>query len=524
VTRHAAWLAALQLLACGAEEPQAPAAEAGPPNVLFVVWDTVRADRLSLYGYPRPTTPRLDAWAADARVFSDALATASSTVPTHASLFTGLLPSEHGADADHPRLDGRFTTLAESFQDAGYRTYLWAANPHVSAAKNFTQGFDAAAHPWDAENREQALALVRAKVPEDDRSSALHEKLGRADASDWVLSASGALAAERAADFAAADPERPWLVFLNYMEAHRPYVPPRRYRGLFLDEADVERSYALDRSWPAVWAHVFGIRRYTPEELEVIGGTYDAALRELDDLFAGLLATFSERGLLERETLIVLTADHGELLGEHGLLDHQYSLYQPLVRVPLVLHAPGRVEPGVSDAPVMAMDLYPTLLELAGIPSPKGQRGRARSLLEPAVDRARLAEYPAVFSRPLRTAHRLDPELPLEGWTRRLRAFDRGGWKLIEGEDGRHELYDVASDPGETRNRVDADPARREALRDGLYEAVRELRPLGEPEPVEHEVGSEEAALLEQLGYAAPGDAPTPRGGAAPTTSWSFSD
>jgi arylsulfatase A-like enzyme len=112
---------------------------------------------------------------------------------------------------------------------------------------------------------------------------------------------------------------------------------------------------------------------------------------------AGLLETFAARGLLERDTVVVLTADHGELLGEHGLLDHQYSLYQPLVRVPLVLHAPGRVEPGVSDRPVMALDLYPTLLELAGLPLPAGEQSQARSLLDPAPDRARLAEYPAVF-------------------------------------------------------------------------------------------------------------------------------
>jgi arylsulfatase A-like enzyme len=140
-----AWLAALGL-ACHAEAP-APPVTADAPNVIFVVWDTVRADRLSLYGHSRETTPKLDAWAQDALVFEDARATASSTVPTHASLFTGLLPSEHGAHAGHQRLDDRFTTLAELFQGAGYRTFLWASNPHVSRAKNFAQGFDVAEHP-----------------------------------------------------------------------------------------------------------------------------------------------------------------------------------------------------------------------------------------------------------------------------------------------------------------------------------------------------------------------------------------
>jgi arylsulfatase A-like enzyme len=515
-------ITAAVLLGCGGEPP-GPDADPAAPNVLFVVWDTVRADHLSLYGYPRPTTPRLEAWAENARVFENARATASSTVPTHASLFTGLLPSEHGAHADHPYLDDRFTTLAERFQNAGYRTYLWASNPHISQAKNFTQGFDRAEHPWSPGIREEALRVVRAKVPPEDRSSALREKLERADPGDWVLSAAGSLAARHAADFAAGDPNRPWLVFLNYMEAHRPYVPPVEYRRHLMDEAGVQRSYTLDRSWPAVWAHTFGIRRYPPEDLRVIAATYDAALRELDDLFAELLETFDERGLLERDTVVVLTADHGELLGEHGLLDHQYSLYQPLVRVPLVLHAPGRVEPGVSSAPVLAMDVYPTLLELAGIATPGGPPSLARSLLSPAADRARLAEYPAIFQRPLRTARKLAPGVDLDGWQRRLRAYERDGWKLIEGEDGRHELYDLRADPDETRDRAASDPEQRDALREGLYELARELQRAGTPEPIEREIGGEEARLLEELGYAEPGPTPSQLPARA-DTSWSLTD
>ena len=517
-------LFAASVLGCGAGPTPAPA-PTDNPNLLFVVWDTVRSDHLSLYGYPRATTPRLDAWAQDARVFENTLATANSTVPTHASLFTGLLPSEHGAHANHQRLDDRFTTLAELLRSAGYRTYLWAANPHLSRAKNFTQGFDVTEHPWSDDIREEARRVVRAKVPADDQSSALRAKLDEPDAGDWVLSAAGSLAADRAADFAAADPDRPWLVFVNYMEAHRPYVPPLEYRQQFMNESEIRRSYAIDRSWPRVWAHVFGLRRYPEDDLRVVTATYDAAIRELDDLFADLLDTFDARGLLERETIVVLTADHGELLGEHGLLDHQYSLYQPLVRVPLVVHAPGRVTPGRSTTPVMAMDLFPTLLDLAGVAPPQDFASQARSLLTPDDGRVRLAEYPAVFERPLRTVRKLAPDTDLSSWERRLRAYDAGGWKLIEGEDGRSELYDLKADPGERRDLSASEPETRERLRTGLYELVRQLHPAGAPETATTDVDSAEAALLRELGYAEPEDAGNePAPPAAPGSSWDLTD
>ncbi len=121
---------AVALLAALGCPPPAPPA---PPNILWVVWDTVRADHLSLYGYERETTPRLDAWAAGARVFDDVRSVASYTLPSHASMFTGLLPSEHCTHNDHKRLDDRYTTLAELLREAGYQTFLFSSNPHVSA-------------------------------------------------------------------------------------------------------------------------------------------------------------------------------------------------------------------------------------------------------------------------------------------------------------------------------------------------------------------------------------------------------
>jgi len=523
---------AVGLVGCGSDESALPTRDAPTqdetrtakpqqPNVLFVVWDTVRADHLSLYGYDKPTTPRLEAWARDARVFSDALSTANSTVPSHASLFTGLLPSEHGSHAGHQYLDDERTTLAEIFQQAGYRTYLWAANPHISDTENFTQGFDLAEHPWSERNEKKARRIVLEKL-EGDRSSAMRRRIEGGGDATGLLKAAGALAAENTLEFLKqGDASRPWFVFLNYMEAHRHYMPPRRYRELMMSPEQVERSYRFDRSWPAVWAHTFGLQRYPAEDIAVIAGTYDATLRELDDLFADLLTGLGEAGFLD-DTIVVLTADHGELIGEHGLLGHQYSLYDPLLRVPLVIHYPAGLEPGVSDAPVSAMDLFPTLLELAGLEAPSAPPSRARSLLSPHEERTRLAELPAIYDRPLAAMEKKAPDLDTRPWRRRLRALHSGPYKLVEGEDGEHELYERASDPGEENDLLELEPRVARELQEELFEIVRGLAP--EPERgATPEFSESEARMLEELGYAGR-DTEPPSGVApdAPPSSWSL--
>ncbi len=498
--------------ACGDGHPVPPP---GAPNVLWVVWDTVRADRLSLYGHERPTTPRLEAWATGARVFDDALSTAGYTLPSHASLFTGLLPSEHCTHNGHPRLEDRYETLAELLHAAGWRTFLFSANPQISAqpSRNFAQGFERAAHPWDPRWRQEALAIVRSKLDPRDRSSELGARLeaaggGPTGLTPWNIKAAGSLAERALLEWLGeGDPKRPWFAFLNYMEAHRPLIPPRAYRERLMSDAQVERSYEVDRSWLPMWEYTFGLRDYDDEELALTAATYDAALRELDDLFASLLDALSAAGQLEN-TVVVLTSDHGEHLGEHHMLDHQYSVYQPLLRVPLVIFAPGRVEPGRDDRPASSFDLFPTILALAGVDPPEGQRSRARSLLDPPAARLRLAEEPAVSEVGIRQVRRAHPDWDPSPFQRRLRALVDGSTKLLWGSDERVELYDLASDPLEERDLAAAQPERAGRLRqrlDAFYAGLEHCDPssLAEvPEPT----SPEERRMLEALGYLEPAD------------------
>jgi arylsulfatase A-like enzyme len=507
-------------LSCGDSEPPSTASpEPSPrvesrhdprPNILWVVWDTVRADHLSLYGYAKLTTPHLQEWAQGSRVFANAVSTASSTVPSHASMFTGLLPSEHGANNDHRFLDDEFTTVAELLRESGYQTYLFAANPHISEEENFTQGFEVHEHPWSEKYSEEAKRIVLEKLRPDDRSSGLVAQAEAGQLGTWGIKASGALAQRGLESWLAVrDRERPWFAFLNYMEAHRPFIPAARYRARMMDPDQVERSFQVDRSWYPMWAYVFGLGDYDEGELATMAATYDATLAELDDLFHDLVRSLEASGELEN-TIVILVSDHGEHLGEHRMLDHQYSLYQDLLRVPLVIWAPGRIEPGWEEGPVMTFDLFPTLLEFAGIQLPARPRWQALSLQAPDSRRWRLAEYPAPMGMPLQTIERAHPGFDTSPWRRSLQALMIDGLKYIRGSDGRSELYDLARDPGETRDLAADRATDAEQMQQKLNDLLGRIDLRGREGNETPEISDEQRRRLEALGYLDPAETPAP--------------
>ncbi len=480
----------------------------------------MRADHLSLYGYEGPTTPRLDQWAQQARVYENAVSAASTTLPSHASMFTGLLPSEHGTHSSYQHLEDRFQTLAETLGAHGYQTYLWAANPYVSAEKNLAQGFEVVEHPWSPKYRKQASKIVRAKLRRDEGTSELNEKFESRQITPWMIKAAGELAEQGVQEFLdARDPARPWFLFLNYMEAHRPFIPSAEHRKALMTPEQVSRSYQVDRSWNAMWSYAFGFREYSDEELALMEATYDATLRELDDLFANLLEGLDSRGHLDN-TVIVLASDHGELLGEHHLMDHQFSLYSPLTHVVLVASGPG-LEPGRSRQPVMTLDVFPTFLDLAGIPRPDSLNG-SPNLLDATETRPRLSEYSAVFAQPLLTVQELHPEFDPTPWQRRLRAYHRDPFKLIEGEDGRLELFALDEDPLETKDLSSQQTELVKELHEELRRFVVGLDP-HVPQADVPESSAEMTEMLEGLGYVS-ADPATSAGSLSGTSSWAITD
>jgi arylsulfatase A-like enzyme len=263
----------------------------------------------------------------------------------------------------------------------------------------------------------------------------------------------------------------------------------------------VERSYRVDRSWRAIWEYTFGLRDYTDEEMELTRATYDATILELDDHLRSLIGTLEAAGRLEN-TVVVLTSDHGEHLGEHHMLDHQYSVYQPLIHVPLVVHYPRGFPAGRDDRPVAHYDLFPTLLGLTGTAPPPGLVTRAVDLRRAPKDRVRWAEDPSSSELGVEIVKAHHPGWDPSPWQRRLRTVVTEERKYILGSDDRDELYDLPRDPLEMHDLAAARGEERRRLRGILDDFAAGLTPCEGATEEEGPTPTEaERELLRSLGY-----------------------
>lgn len=479
--------------------PTGPAPSEVRPNVLVVVWDTVRADRLGLYGHSRPTTPKLDALAAESRVFERAISPGMWTVPSHGSLFTGLPVASHGANAKWIWLDERFVTLAEHLGANGFETWAWSANPYLSEATNLLQGFGTVHTAWDGAWAERAGHHTMDKRLPDDASVELGPAWTRDRHTGWpahlvAYKDAAPVAREALVDWLEhRDPAKPWLAYVNLMEAHHPRLPSKEARERLLTPDEVQAGLTTDGSLFRLMAAMEGEGTFSEPELAALRGVYDAALGELDAATGELLDVLRARGELDR-TVVIVVSDHGEHLGEHGMFDHRWSVWQELLWVPLVVRYPAAVAPGRVTEPVSTQQLFPTVCELARVPCPTLPVG---SLLGPAP--------PRVFSELLQPTPRLAPvkqrvvALDPDRWKTRYQVVVEGDWKLIRASDLHHGLYDLRTDPHEATNRWSSDPA----VGAGLLAAARDWQATIAPyDPLAR----------------APGDAPRPALVAGPGT------
>ncbi|MCB9677460.1 MAG: sulfatase [Alphaproteobacteria bacterium] len=436
--------------------PVAPPPGERMPNVLIVVWDTVRADRMSLYGHGSPTTPGLERFAKSARVFEHAIAPGTWTVPSHASLFTGLPVSTHGANASWRWVDNHHVTLAEHLSANGYATYAYSANPYVSGMTNMLQGFDVKRYSWE-EDKVAAAAAFREKLLPSDASTEVSPAYAKRDPnvawSHAVYKEASGLAHERLTTWLAnrPDKDRPWFAFVNLMEAHSPRIPSMEARkAVVSDTATLNRGLKTDVSlWTEVSA-ILGQHRYSDDDLRAVRGVYDATLVELDRAFTALIAELEAKGALDR-TIVILTSDHGESLGEHGLWEHRYGVWNTLVHVPLIIRYPRGLEPGRVDEPVSTAAVYPTVLDLLGLPPPEG-------LILPRSLRRKKQNLPVYTQLTDPYTSKLGPfrkrysDLDFTPFLRTFDAMIDGRVKIVHASDGAHELYDLVDDPEEQAN------------------------------------------------------------------------
>jgi arylsulfatase A-like enzyme len=418
-----------------------PPAPPGAPDVVLVVLDTVRAENLSTYGYGRPTAPTLDALAREGALFLDATSPSTWSLPSHASLFTGRYPSSHGAHGEHRFLDDRFPTLAEALARSGYETLCFTANPWISDGLGLTRGFGS--------QDESLLAHGGAGRG----FSFIHRLLDRFGLQE--TDKGGALVAEsfeRWARARPADAARPAFVFLNFIEAHFPYHQlPHDDLFRFTDlPYSTLRAISLD-----LMGQQFGGKGPSLAEAAAPArDMYDGGIVHSSDLLGRVVEALRARGTLDR-TLLVVLADHGEILGERGgHFGHGPTFYQESVGVPLLLRYPPRVPAGVRVAtPVSTAGVFATVFDLARLPAPPTlQVASLRPLLarEPgAAGGPILAElHPMPDARSFAGAAH-DPQMHGD---RRYRLFREGDLKLVVSSKGDALLYDLAADPGETRD------------------------------------------------------------------------
>jgi arylsulfatase A-like enzyme len=431
----------------------------GYPNVLLMVLDTVRAQSLRERGKWRDTAPNLARLAGKGVLFERAIATAPWTLSSHASMFTGRLPHEVGGTFRTP-LDPSVPTLAEHLRDRGYFTAGFVANTgYATYPFGLNRGFLHYEDYLTAPSEFVASSSLGRLVTERHQLRSLfgyYEVLGRKDAATvnrqflkWLRGR---------------DATRPFFAFLNYLDAHEPYLPPPPYDRRFGDPAI--RKNENYRYW-SHQATRYYTERMTGEEIRAELAAYEGAIAYLDAQIGALIAELERDRILD-STLIIVTSDHGEGFKEHGLFGHGNSLYMELLHVPLILSLPSRVpvEVAVGDTASL-VDLPATVMSLLQLPSTSFP-GRS---LERFWDASReRSELDAAYS-----------ELTPEGQLRL--SVIAGDWHLIENNDGSLSLYDLAGDPLETRDLIHSprataalsslEPLLREAIAKGNREAAK---------------------------------------------------
>ena len=298
-------------------------------NVVLIVMDAVRADHLSCYGYNKPTTPFLEELAGNGVLFEGAFASAPWTPPSHASLFTGTYPSRHGVDVnENLYLGEENTTLAQILATTGYRTFAILPDAHLSSARGFHRGFNDYVEMFRLPHFKLDFGIIETSarsllLGRDKRSSLINKLVKR-----WLT------------DNAVRD--IPFFAFINYKTAHNRYQSPWPFRRRFeIKPAATQDKKKLDYfSEAGGYSYMAGKFDMSEEDLAVVRSRYDGAMACIDHRIRDLVQFLKAQDPYD-DTLIIVTADHGENFGEHRLAYHLFCLYDSLIRVPLIFHAPA---------------------------------------------------------------------------------------------------------------------------------------------------------------------------------------
>jgi arylsulfatase A-like enzyme len=454
-----------------ASRPATVRADAAWPNIVLISVGTLRRDHLGCYGYNRPTSPRIDKLASEGALFENMVSSSSWTLPAHAAMFTGLADTVHGAIESDKRLSDIHETLAERLKTIGYSTAGFFSGPYLYPAFGLGQGFDAyvdcTAYPELTEKAIEGPGL----------------QVGGPVYQASVVDITSPRVYQHVHDWLQGSPARPFFLFIHLWDVHPDFNPPPPYDKMFdpdytgtATSEDFLRNPAINPTMPK-------------QDLEHIIALYDGEIAWTDHHVGMILDDLDSLSLRDR-TIVMLTADHGEEFFDHGLKGHRHSLFDELIRVPLIVRFPGRVAAGQRYTEQSRMiDVLPTLMDLAGAPPPDNVMGRS---LAPLFSGGKHSdELPAVSE--------------LYSFGARLRSFRRPDAKMIFNEaTSKARVYDLKADPGEQKGLPDLNsPVAQAILRDAQKATawLAEFRQRLAPAPTPAEVPDKVRDRLKSLGY-----------------------
>jgi len=439
-------------------------------NILLIVMDTVRRDRLSIYGYDKEVCPSLEELSKEALVLEHAISPAPWTLPVHASLFTGLYPSEHGASQERPYLPKDSVTLATSLSKSGYSTACYSSNAWITPYTGLTSGFEdidsffeiiprpllskpvAAFYAWfwrkiNSQPRFNSFATKLVEMGNE-----IHEYLS---VNSKLSDSKTPTVIDKTINFI--DSHDQYFVFINLMDAHLPYNPPQNCRDKFAPNADPNSVCQNSKEYNS------GARDISQDEWDQIRQLYDAEIYHLDSQL-GRLFDWMKANKKWDETLIIVCADHGELHGEHDLYGHEFCIYDQLVHVPLLIKH-NDISKNIQNYQIELIDLYHTIIDAAGGSVAKNGTpfNKKRSLLSPNYRKFEGSEFAFIeYSKPIVELQQLESKAKKSNITidensrfySRMRGIRTKETKYIKNETIIDEFYQLDEDPCELKNKI----------------------------------------------------------------------
>jgi arylsulfatase A-like enzyme len=482
---------------------------------MLIVLDATRVDHCSCYGASQPLTPALDQLAENGLRFEHAYANAPWTLPAMSSILTGLYPTQMGIEATRV-LDPSHQTLATLLSAHGYSTFAISKNSWFSTEFGLPHGFDVFHKLWQLLQTETDLTEVNlAQAFPAEQNLLISAAKGAMRGN--VLKNAVNLASRRVkmlndSDYGArrtlgpvkkwiSARQGPWFALVHYLEAHLEYKPPVEWARRFSENWPLTQKLLAADQLRLCYRHITGVERLSPEELQAWRQLYAAEVAYQDHAMGQLLDWLNEAGHLDN-TLIIVVADHGESMDEHGLLAHLYSLHDPLIHVPLVMHGPDIARGQTIGGLVETRDIFGTVLAAAGVPLP----GHSHNLLDTAAIRQHIV---AEYGLPRTPRQELLDRFNLQAndfapFLRSLTAVRTERQKLVTASDGALALYDLVSDPSELVDLADQQPERRAELLGmlGQWQASVGLTPATPRVDVARPVVAPEIAeRLKALGY-----------------------